>query len=62
MRVPPVHDQRGAIERLLEEAFVALEFQGVGHDMRRVGKHAVRRDDDVAFETERQLPTIQKPS
>jgi hypothetical protein len=30
--------------------------------VRRIGEHAVRGDDDVAFEAERQLPAIRKLS
>jgi hypothetical protein len=54
VRVTAVHDQCCAIERLLEEQLVAFELQAVGHDMRRVREHAVRGDDDVAFDAKGQ--------
>ena len=49
-----MHDEVGMLEAGFEEPLVALELQAVGHDAAGVGKHAVRRDDDVAFEPERQ--------
>jgi hypothetical protein len=62
VRVTAVHDQCRAIERLLEEKLVAFEFQAVGHDMVSVGEHAVRGDDDVAFDPKGQGAAIRKPS
>ncbi len=45
-----VHDQVGAIEGGVEELLVAFEFQFIGHHMRGVRQHAVRRHDDIALD------------
>jgi len=44
-----VHDQRGTVECVGEEALVALEFQLVRHAVLRIGQHAIGGDDDIAF-------------
>ena len=49
MRVPPVHDQRRAIEPVPEEARIGLVLQPVGHVTVTVGNHAVARNDGVPF-------------
>ena len=48
-----MQDQVGAVEGGGEERLVALELQFVRHGVAGVGQHAVRGDDDVAFDAQR---------
>ena len=50
MRMPAVHDDRGAVERILEEALIGLVADGLRHLAFGVGEHAVRRNDDITFD------------
>src|ERR1700730_10391422 len=50
--MPAVHDQVGAIEGSREEPGVALEFQLRRHHAIGIGKHAVRRHDDIALDAQ----------
>ena len=50
MRMPAVHDDRGAVERILEEALIGLVADRIRHLAFGIGEHAVGGNDDIAFD------------
>ena len=50
VRMPAVYDDRGAVERVLEEALIGLVAKRIRHRALGVGKHAVGGNDDIAFD------------
>ena len=49
MRMPSVHDGGGAVERALEVTLIGGIANRIRHYALTVGDHAVRGNDDVAF-------------
>ena len=45
-----MHDNRGTVERILEEALIGLVADGLRHLAFGVGEHAVGGNDDIAFD------------
>ena len=50
MGMPAVHDDRGAVERILEEALIGLVADRIRHLAFGIGEHAVGGNDDIAFD------------
>jgi hypothetical protein len=53
MRITPVNEDRGAVERVRQKGLVGIDQKRCGHHPARIGQHSVVGDDRQAFDLQR---------